>query len=61
MAMCFSVFGEKKKTIYVSNKVFPQSLAVIKTRAKPLGIKVEVGDVRTTSFKDWSDLCGVII
>jgi glycine dehydrogenase len=31
MSMCFSVHGEKRKTIFVSNKIFPQSIEVIKT------------------------------
>ena len=38
MAMCFSVFNEKWNVIVVSSKIFPQSLSVIQTRAKPLGI-----------------------
>lgn len=44
MSMCFSVHGEKWTKIFVSNKVYPHTISVIETRAKPLGIVVEIGD-----------------
>ena len=40
--------GSKKKTantFYVSDKVFPQTLDVLRTRSAPLGIRVEVGEL----------------
>jgi glycine dehydrogenase len=36
----------------VSDKVFPQTIDVLKTRAKPLGIEVVTGDWRTFEFTD---------
>jgi glycine cleavage system pyridoxal-binding protein P len=59
--MCFSVHGEKRKTIFVSNKIFPQSIEVIKTWAKPLGVTVQVGDPNTVDFKTRTDLMGVVL
>jgi glycine dehydrogenase len=40
--------GSKKKTantFYVSDKVFPQTLDVLRTRSAPLGIRIEVGEL----------------
>ena len=50
MFMCHSVYGGKKKTFFVSDKIFPQSIAVMKTRAYPIGINVEVGDPNGIDF-----------
>lgn len=61
MNMCFSVHGEKRKTIFVSSKVYPHTISVIETRAKPLGIKVEIGDPNSVDFKTRTDLMGVIL
>ena len=61
MFMCYSIFGGKRKTFFVSDKIFPQSLAVIRTRAYPLGINVEVGDPNAVDFSSRDDLCGVLV
>ncbi|MEW6470046.1 MAG: aminomethyl-transferring glycine dehydrogenase [Bacteroidota bacterium] len=37
---------------FVSDDVFPQTIDVLKTRALPLGIKLEIGDWRTFRFND---------
>jgi len=44
MAVAFAFLKRKKKTFFVSNKCHPQSIALVQTRAEPLGIKVVVGD-----------------
>jgi len=49
MSMLFDLRkGEKKKsadTFFVSENCFPQTLDVLKNRAEPLGIKIEVGNL----------------
>lgn len=47
MAMCFA-FAERdlEKVFFVSDQCHPQTIAVIQTRAEPLGIQVEVGDFK---------------
>jgi len=46
MTMCKSVNRKNKSgTFFVSDLCHPQTIEVIKTRAKPLGIEIEVGDV----------------
>lgn len=32
-------------TFFVSNRIFPQTLTVLKSRAEPMGISIEVGDL----------------
>ena len=47
------------RTFFVSEKCHPQTIDIVKTRAKPLGISVTVGDHRT--FKVGSDCFGVLV
>ena len=53
MAMCYRLHkGKDAATFFVDQNVHPQTLAVLRTRAEPLGIEVAVGDHRTTQFTD---------
>jgi len=61
MFMIYNIYGGRRNTVFVSDKVFPQTLALIKTRAEPLGINVVVGDPESEDFSDNKDLCGVIV
>jgi glycine dehydrogenase len=46
MTMCKSVNRKNKSgTFFISDLCHPQTIEVIKTRAKPLGIEIEVGNV----------------
>lgn len=44
MAMAKASNGKNRNTLFVSELCHPQTIEVIKTRAKPLGIKIIVGD-----------------
>jgi len=62
MVMAF-VSAPKKWTFLVDTGVTPQTIAVLRTRAKGFGIKVVVGDVATL-MKDQDigvDVCGVLV
>lgn len=67
MIMAFGQLREKRKTIFVDRSVLPQTVAVVKTRAEPFGIKVVVGNVRKLLSEDvgdaaqQKDLIGVIL
>jgi glycine dehydrogenase len=50
MALCHAVLPDRK-TFFVADNCHPQTIAVIQTRAKPLGIEVVVGDFREFDFK----------
>lgn len=50
---------KEASTLFVDVNVFPQTLAILQTRAEPLGINVVVGDWRTFSFSN--DVFGAYI
>src|SRR3954469_6777020 len=54
MALCHAVAGSgesgRKKTFFVADNCHAQTIAVVQTRAKPLGIEVVVGDFREFDF-----------
>ena len=53
MAMCHRVHKSKTvDTFFVDDNVHPQTLAVLRTRAEPMGIQIEVGDHRSVKFTD---------
>ncbi len=67
MHMAHDVGKGKRSVFFVSDRVHPQTLAVVQTRAEPLGIVVRVGDVTTTDFSRSSgpdgdsDVFGVLL
>jgi len=62
MGMLFSVKSREKKTaskFFVDEKVFPQTKAVLETRAEPIGIDIVYGSVNDLDFTD-PELFGVL-
>jgi len=57
MAMSHSVTGRKR--FFAADHCHPQTLAVVETRAKSLGVELQIGDVTKVAFGD--DLCGVLV
>ncbi len=51
MALCHAVVSGRK-TFLVADNCHPQTIAVVKTRAKPLGIEIKVGDFSQFKFDD---------
>ncbi len=53
MTMCWAIkgMGEKAKHFFISSKCHPQVLAVMQTRAEPLGIQLIVGDPHIFNFE----------
>ena len=47
------------KSVFVSQRCHPQTIAVVQTRAEPLGVKVNVGDER--AFVPAEHCCAVIV
>ena len=60
MTMAFIIKDKKKHLFVVSDKVFPQTIAVINTRAEPLGIHVLVTNIDDYTF-DNDDVFGVLV
>src|SRR5258708_9342815 len=50
MALCHAVVPNRK-AFFVADNCHPQTIAVIQTRAKPLGIEVVVGDFHAFDFE----------
>ena len=50
MALCHAVVPNRKK-FFVADNCHSQTIAVVQTRAKPLGIEVVVGDFREFDFR----------
>jgi glycine cleavage system P protein (glycine dehydrogenase) len=51
--------GADRSVFVVSDKCFPQTIDVLRTRAEPLGISLRVGDVTTLSIAD--DVFGLLV
>jgi glycine dehydrogenase len=52
MAMCFALRKDRSvRAFFVSDSCHPQTIAVVQTRAKPLGIDIVVGDHRAWKFE----------
>ncbi|KAJ7170055.1 glycine cleavage system P-protein-domain-containing protein [Mycena filopes] len=63
MVMAFVSTAQKKKTFLVDSGVLPQTVAVLRTRAKGLGIQIVIRDA-ITALSDpaiQSDVCGVLV
>src|SRR5467141_836136 len=51
MALCHAVVPNRK-TFFVADNCQPQTIAVVQTRAKPLGITIKIGDYSRFKFDD---------
>jgi glycine cleavage system P protein (glycine dehydrogenase) len=51
MALCHAVVPNRK-TFFVADNCHPQTIAVVQTRAKPLGIDIKIGDYSRFKFDD---------
>src|SRR5215472_13000116 len=49
MSLCHAV-APNRKTFFVADNCHPQTIAVVQTRAKPLGIEIKIGDYSRFEF-----------
>ena len=62
MAMCLAISrsrGDERKDFFVSDDCHPQTLAVLQTRAEPLGITIRTGPKAAINFSD-KTVCGLL-
>ena len=59
MHMCLSIAGEHRKKFFVAEDCHPQTIAVVETRAKWLGIEIVVGN--PLKFAPTDAFCGVLV
>jgi glycine dehydrogenase len=60
MVMCHAITRKKKHGFFVSADCHPQTIAVLVTRAQPMGIRIHVGDPDQADF-DGQDLFGILV
>jgi glycine cleavage system P protein (glycine dehydrogenase) len=51
MSLCHAV-APNRKTFFIANHCHPQTIAVVQTRANPLGIEIKIGDYSRFKFDD---------
>jgi len=62
MAMCHRVARGKKNTFFVADHCHPQTIAVVETRAEPLGIELRVGSLdELDELLAAGDVCGALV
>jgi len=63
LALCHAAARGKRDGIFVSDDGHPQTLAVVRTRAEAIGLKLHVGDPRelTVGKIEELELCGVLL
>ncbi len=60
MAMCVAILRGKRKTFYVADDCHPQTIAVVQTRGRSLGIKVVVQNAQGFDMEN-PDVAGILI
>ena len=58
MTLCYRQSKTKSQKFFVDHNLHPQSIALLKTRAEPLGINLTIGDI---CFIDDNDYFGCVI
>ena len=63
MVMAFVGSNQRKRTFFVDEHVLPQTISVLRTRAKGFGINLFVGDVLADLSEEAArkDICGVLV
>ncbi len=60
MSMCVAILRDKRKVFYVADDCHPQTIAVVQTRAKSIGVEIVVGDVESFDMSN-PDAAGVLV
>jgi len=60
MSMCLAISRHQRQGFFIAQDCHPQTVAVVKTRCRPLGVEVFTGDPAEIEF-DRMNLCGVLV
>ncbi|MGH7177236.1 MAG: aminomethyl-transferring glycine dehydrogenase, partial [Tepidisphaeraceae bacterium] len=60
MAMCYSIHEHQRKVFLVADDCHPQTIEVVKTRAKSIGIELTIVDCGSLNV-EWKNVCGVLV
>lgn len=58
--LVYGLHNGKRKKIFVSNSIFPQTIDVIKTRAYGNEMELVIGDLAGFPYEQASEFCGAI-
>jgi glycine dehydrogenase len=61
MVMAYIASGRKKPNFFVDKGVLPQTIAVLRTRAKGFGIRLFVADANCLDDSSCRELCGILV
>lgn len=61
MVMAYAASNQKKKSFFVDSAVSPQTISVLRTRAKGFGLNLIIGDASSAFHGDYSDISGVLL
>jgi glycine dehydrogenase len=61
MMMSYNIHGGKRKKFFLSDKTFPQTIGVIRTRCESLNIELEVGEIEKFDFSRGSEYFGLLV
>jgi glycine dehydrogenase len=67
MAMCFAISGGEKKRFLVAEDCHPQTIEVVKTRGRSMGVEIEVACLTSRdrrgadSRTDFAGACGILL
>ncbi|TWU48587.1 Glycine dehydrogenase (decarboxylating) [Rubripirellula tenax] len=61
MGMCVAIHNHKKVGFYASDQCHPQTLALLETRARGLGVDLKIGPIEDIDFDHAGGLCGLLI
>ena len=61
MHMCFGHAEQKRATFWIHDATHPQTIAVMRTRAEPLGIELRVGSLATIASTIGTDAAGALL
>lgn len=62
MGMCVSIANHKKTGFYASDQCHPQTLSLLETRARGLGVDLKIGPIEDIDFDHGTGgLCGVLV
>lgn len=59
-ALALSYRHNKRKKLFVSDKVHPQTISVIATRVHSLGLSLEIGDIFSVNTSS-KDIAGILL
>ena len=61
MLMCFEAGARKRLTFWIQTETHPQTIAVVTTRAEPLGVAIRVGSAADIRAALGPDVAGVLL